>query len=160
MKALFLDRDGIINREIEAYVWKVSDFEFNKGIFGFLRKFRDLGYEVVVITNQGGIDKGLYAREDVEILHKWMTEKLREEGISLKGIYYCPHHDDVQRCLCRKPGGLLIQKALAVHGIDASASLMIGDRERDVEAARAAGVKGILLPSNSDFNTVDPASMI
>ena len=154
MKVIFLDRDGIINRERGDYTWLPSQFEFTTNLFDFLRNKSSEGFSFIVITNQGGINKGLYDKEDVENLHNFMIKKLEEENIQILDIYYCPHHSDFQKCLCRKPGSLLFEKAIAVYSIDQKASFMIGDRQRDIEASEKAGIRGVLLESNPDWRNV------
>ena len=155
MRVLFLDRDGIINKDRGDYTWRVEDFTFTEHFFPFLISMRDLGFKFVVVTNQGGIDKGLYAKSDVEDLHHWMLKEFNKDGLDLLDIFYCPHHSSIQKCLCRKPGSLLFEKAIAIHGIDVANSLMLGDRERDIEAAEAAGVRGILIQSNPDWSKIE-----
>ena len=116
---------------------------------------RDAGFALVVITNQSGIGLGLYGHEEVQALHDVLARELATAGVRLDGIYYCPHHPSGGRCLCRKPGSLLLERAIARHGIDPVRSIMIGDRERDVQAAEAAGVRGVIVESNAALmNTV------
>ena len=110
MKELFLDRDGIINIERGDYTWKKDDFKFTNNLFPFLKKHADEGFAFIVITNQGGINKGLYDHSDVHELHHWMENELKKQGFSILDIFYCPHHSDFQKCLCRKPGSLLFEK--------------------------------------------------
>ena len=151
MKVLFLDRDGVINKERGDYTWLKEQFIFTDNLFEYLRKQRDKGFQFVVITNQGGINKAIYEESDVEELHQWMKELFKKEGIELLDIFYCPHHSNFQKCLCRKPNSQMLEKAIAIHGIDRGNSYMIGDTERDVEAAKGAGVKGILVQANLDW---------
>lgn len=153
-KAIFLDRDGVINRERGMHTWRLEDFEVLPDVAPALRQLQDAGWLLVVITNQSGIGRGLYGHADVERLHGYLHAMLGEQGIYLTDILYCPHHPDAGRCLCRKPGSLLLEKACARHGIDPALSLMIGDRERDVEAARGAGARGVLVPSNGSLTEV------
>ena len=153
-KAVFLDRDGVINRDILDYTWRVRDFVFLDGIFEASRQLQEKGYILIVITNQGGIAKGLYSHEDVNALHELMTRKFSEHGIVLTEIYYCPHHDVAGKCICRKPGSLLVEKAVARFEIDPARSFFIGDRDRDVMAGEGAGVKGILVDVNDDLRKV------
>jgi len=160
MKVIFLDRDGIINLERGEYTWEIKNFEFTRNFFPFLRTLTNEGYKFIVITNQGGINKELYSQDDVQVLHEWMKSEFEKEDIKLLDVFYCPHHSDFQKCLCRKPGSLLIEKALAIHQIDPSKSIMLGDRERDVEAANRAGIKGILIESNPDWNDIDLKTLI
>lgn len=155
MKALFLDRDGIINIERGDYTWLPEHFEFTENLFPFLKKKQDEGFTLIVITNQGGVEKGLYSKDDVNSIHDYMISKLSDQGIHIHDVFYCPHHDIYEKCLCRKPGSLLIEKALAIYGIDPDKSFMLGDRQRDIDAAMGAGVKGQVIPSNSDWNNVE-----
>ena len=148
-KAVFLDRDGVVNRERGDYVWKKDDFVFNADIFEALREFQERGYQLFIITNQSGIAKGRYAHEDVAALHDHMLTGLSLEGITITDIFYCPHHDELGRCLCRKPGSLLIEKALAKYAIDSKRSFLIGDRDRDIQAGERAGVRGVRIESNT-----------
>ncbi len=82
MKVIFLDRDGVINKERGDYTWLREQFVFTDNLFEFLRKQRDKGFQFVVITNQGGINKGLYEKEHIEELHNWMIGRMADEGIS------------------------------------------------------------------------------
>lgn len=150
-KAIFLDRDGVLNRDRGEYTWRVEDFTWLPGVFPGLKKLVASGYDLIIITNQGGIAKGLYSHEDVNRLHDHLVDDLKDAGISVLAIYYCPHHPDHGKCLCRKPGSLMIEKAIARFEIDPSSSFMIGDMERDIEAATSAGVRGIWTPTNSNF---------
>jgi D-glycero-D-manno-heptose 1,7-bisphosphate phosphatase len=148
-KAILLDRDGIINLERGGYTWRMEDFEFVEGLVKALKRFVKHDYKLIVISNQSGIAKGVYTREDVEKLHAHVQRYMRMNGIEIEEIYYCPHHPDTGKCLCRKPDSLLVEKALARYDIDPLLSYFIGDRERDIQAAEKAGVKGILIESNT-----------
>lgn len=150
-KVVFLDRDGVINREMGDYVYQWTDFHFTSGIFPALRLLQAYDYQFIVITNQGGIAKGLYTAQDVDRLHQQMLARLKEEGIRITAVYYCPHHDTISPCLCRKPQGLMLEKAIAKYGIIPSESFMIGDKESDVAAAESVGVKGILIKANENI---------
>lgn len=147
--AVFLDRDGVINRERGEHTWRMEDFEVLPGVPEAIAALQASGRAVVVITNQSGIGLGLYTAADVERLHARLVEVLAAAGTRVDDILYCPHHPTQGRCLCRKPGSLLVERALARHHLDPARSVMIGDRERDVQAAEAAGVRGILVPSNT-----------
>lgn len=151
-KAIFLDRDGVINDGTLYYTYKIEDFYFNPGLFEGLRLLRDAGYMFVVITNQGGVAKGEYTERDVEVLHGYMCDALKEQGIDIAGVYYCPHYPSITGpCECRKPGSLLIEKAIAAFDIDRDQSYLIGDGERDVEAAQRAGIKGVKISKNESI---------
>ena len=153
MKAVFLDRDGVINVE-RGYTHRLEDFVILPDLMEVLQLFQKNGYLLIVISNQSGIAKGLYNQAEVEVLHKYMAEEFGKKGIKLSEIYYCVHHPDVSNCICRKPDSLFVEKALARFNIDASASYFIGDKERDVEAAEKAGVKGILIEANISLKTI------
>lgn len=144
-KAVFLDRDGVINRERGDWVYRINDFEININLIESLQILRDKGYVFIVVTNQSGISKGVYTHSDVNALHRYLGEVLSRSGIRILEIFYCPHHDETGRCLCRKPDSLMIEKALAKYNIDAKQSILIGDKPRDIYAAEKAGVKGLLI---------------
>lgn len=152
MKAIFLDRDGVLNKELGRYVNSAEDFELLP-VAEILKKFQDAGYLLIVITNQGGISKELYDHKILSTIHQKLTDHLNNSGVKLTEIYYCPHHPDFGNCLCRKPDSLLLEKAIARFKIDKENSYFIGDNERDIEAGKKAGVKTILIPSNSDLST-------
>lgn len=153
-RAVFLDRDGVINQERGHYTFGLDEFVLNDGLFDALKAFQDNGFLLIVITNQGGIAKGLYSRTDVEILNKYLVETLVEKGIHLLEIYYCPHHPETGKCLCRKPESLMLEKALARFNIDASKSYFIGDNDRDIIAGRAVNVNTIHIESNSPLTAI------
>jgi D-glycero-D-manno-heptose 1,7-bisphosphate phosphatase len=153
-KAVFLDRDGVINKEIGDYVYRKADFAFNDGIFENLIRFQQQGYLLIVITNQGGIAKGLYTHADVAILHEYMTEMLSSKGITITDIYYSPHHPDFGNSLSRKPESLLLERALARYNINPALSYFIGDNDRDIVAGEKAGVKGIKVSANANLSSI------
>jgi len=153
-KAIFLDRDGVINVERGEYTWLLEDFKLNEGLVEALKIFREKKYDLIVISNQGGIAKGIYKKEETEYLHLHLMRVLNNHGIELAEIYYCPHHPDFGKCICRKPDSLLLEKAIARFNMDASASYFIGDSERDVEAGKKAGVKTIKVEPNSSLMNV------
>ena len=154
-KAIFLDRDGTLNNNREHYyIHKAAEFKLNPGVIETLSELRNRGYLLIVITNQGGISKGEYTMADVEAVHETMRSMLKEHGVVLDEVLYCPHHPDRENCLCRKPLPLMIQKSLARFGIDPAQSWMVGDSERDVQAGRAAGLKTLLVESNGNLREV------
>lgn len=139
-KALFLDRDGVINIE-KNYVHKISDFEFTPGIFSIIKEFQVKGFLIFVITNQAGIARGYYTETDVIILHKWMVGQFRQNGITITDIYFCPHHPDFTgSCGCRKPKPGMLLKAIAEYNIDPARSVLIGDKESDIMAGKNAHI--------------------
>lgn len=140
-KALFLDRDGVINKEIN-YLHKIEDFEFIDGIFELCRFYQEKGYLIIVVTNQSGIARGYYTEEQFDILTTWMIEEFANNQVQLDKVYYCPHHPDINgTCECRKPNVGMFIEAKDEFEIDLENSIMIGDSERDIEAAMKAGVK-------------------
>lgn len=152
MKAIFLDRDGVINSDVgHYYIYKPHDFILNEGIIASLKRFQEAGYLLIIISNQGGIDKGEYSTTDVDLVHEKLRSLLAKENIKLTEIYYCPHHDKVQKCLCRKPLNLNIEKAITRFDIDRTASWMIGDSLRDIEAGKASGLRTVKLESNENL---------
>ncbi len=147
-KALFLDRDGVLNRELGDYTYKPGDFDILPDVIPALKLAKERGYLLIVISNQGGIAKQIFTHNDVRSVHAKLIGALASADIELDEIYYCPHHDVVGKCLCRKPDSLMLEKAIARFGIDASRAIFIGDSQRDVEAASKANVKGALIESN------------
>ncbi|WP_345979967.1 D-glycero-beta-D-manno-heptose 1,7-bisphosphate 7-phosphatase [Sulfurimonas sp. HSL3-2] len=140
-KALFLDRDGVINKEIN-YLHKIEDFEFIEGIFDLCRYFQEKGYLIIVVTNQSGIARGYYSHEQFDILTSWMTAEFAKNNIIVDKVYYCPHHPDISGvCECRKPDIGMFIEAQKEFDIDLKNSIMVGDNERDIEAALKAGVE-------------------
>jgi len=151
-KAIFLDRDGVINRKGSVYyVFRKEEFLINKGVFKALRYFITKGYLLIIITNQGGISKGVFTVAHLEKLHNYLIEKMKTYNIELTDILFCPHHPDVEVCKCRKPGTLLFEQAISKHNIDPEVSYMIGDSDIDIQAAEKMKIKGILIPTNGNL---------
>lgn len=148
-KAVFLDRDGVINNPGENYyVFKKEDFVINTHIFSRLKEYIKQGYLLIIISNQGGISKGLYTKEHVEEINQYMNNSLNENNIKITETYFCPHHNNIENCICRKPDSLLIEKAIARFNIDKSQSFFIGDSQTDAQAAIKADVKPIIIKKN------------
>lgn len=154
-KAIFLDRDGVLIRERGDYTWLLEDLKINPGVVEALQNFSRQGYLLIVISNQAGIDKGLYSKQDADYLHLHISRNLGMNGITIAEYYYCPHHPTVGKCICRKPDSLLLEKAIARFNIDASQSFFIGDAERDIEAGLKAGVTAIKIEPNGDLRIVE-----
>ncbi|HNW57395.1 MAG TPA: HAD family hydrolase [Bacteroidales bacterium] len=139
-KALFLDRDGVINVE-KNWVYRIEDFEFTEGIFDLCKKYSENGYLIIVITNQAGIAKGFYTESDFLKLTEWMNNQFLKKGILITKVYYCPHHPDFTgKCTCRKPEPGMILQATKEFSLDISECVLIGDKESDLEAGRNAGI--------------------
>lgn len=149
-KALFLDRDGVVNIE-KNYLHKIEDFELMDGIVEVCRAYQEKGYMIIIVTNQSGISRGYYTEEDFTRLSQWMVEHFNQLGVTITHIYHCPHHESIDGvCECRKPEPGMFLSAQSEYDLDMEHSLMIGDNERDIEASLKAGVGiNILLTSES-----------
>jgi D-glycero-D-manno-heptose 1,7-bisphosphate phosphatase len=149
-KAIFFDRDGVLNREIGDYVCKIEDFEVLTDSVACIQLAKSHGFKVIIVTNQGGIDKDLYTAAELRSFHQVLIDACTAAGTEIDDIYYCPHHPIKGKCLCRKPEGLMLEKAIAKYRLDPKQCLMIGDTERDIKAAESAGVKGLLIQPNTE----------
>lgn len=155
-KAIFLDRDGTINVE-KNYLYKIEEFEFLPGVIEGLRRFKEAGYLLVVLTNQSGIGRGYYTKEEYQCLEDWMLNQLRQAGAEIDGIYHCPHLPDAQvedyrkDCVCRKPKLGMFRKAILEHDILETESIAIGDKKRDLAICREKKVQGFLVYADSDY---------
>jgi len=144
-KAIFLDRDGVINKEV-SHLSDPKDFEFIKGSIEALKLFKQKGFLLIIITNQAGIARGLFTEETLSKIHYKMIKILKENNIQLDDIYYCPHHPEFTGpCDCRKPNPGMILKAQLKHNIDLSDSYMVGDTLNDIETGKAVKCKTILV---------------
>jgi D-glycero-D-manno-heptose 1,7-bisphosphate phosphatase len=143
--AAFLDRDGVINYDA-GYVHDWSAFRFLPGAVDALLELQKLGYLLIVVTNQSGIARGLYSEEAYDELTHQMREALKDQGVSLSAVYYCPHHPNGKTvpfnrdCDCRKPRTGMIEQALRDFDINLQASILVGDKPSDIEAGAAAGI--------------------
>lgn len=149
--ALFLDRDGVINID-KGYVSRIEDFEWIDGAADAIAAFNARGWWVFVVTNQSGVAYGYYGEAEMAKLHDWMTAELAKRGARIDRIYHCPYHIDgkVERyrrdSFDRKPKPGMLMQAMTDYPVIRERSLLIGDKESDLEAARAAGVAGFLFP--------------
>ena len=143
IKTIFLDRDGVINKEVN-YLYKIEDFEFIEGIFNACLHYQNLGYKIIIITNQSGISRGYYDESDFEKITKWMLSQFEKNNINILDVFHCPHGPD-SICECRKPKPGMLLKAKTKHNIDMKKSWMIGDKENDIKAANNAGIINTIL---------------
>jgi len=143
IKTIFLDRDGVINKEV-GYLHKIKDFKFIDGVFDACLYFRSLGYQLIIVTNQSGIDRGYYNEDDFHVVNNWMLEKFSKKDINILDVFFCPHGPESD-CNCRKPKPGMFNQANNKYGIDMKNSWMIGDKEADVQAAKTAGIQNTIL---------------
>jgi D-glycero-D-manno-heptose 1,7-bisphosphate phosphatase len=149
-RALFLDRDGVINRDL-GYVYRKEQIEFVEGIFDLTRAARGEGYLVIVVTNQSGIGRGIYGEEDFQTLMEWMRGEFEARGARLDAVYHCPFHPEYglgaykKESPCRKPAPGMILRAAREHDLDLASSLLVGDSITDMQAGEAAGVGRLFL---------------
>ena len=143
IKTIFLDRDGVINEEIN-YLYKIDSFEFIDGIFDACLYFQKLGYKIIIISNQSGISRGYYTERDYQILTQWMLSKFEDKRIRILDVFYCPHGPE-STCKCRKPKPGMFIEAKNKYDTDMKNSWMIGDNEIDIQAANAAGINNTIL---------------
>ena len=142
-KAIFLDRDGTINVDY-GYVYKVRDFKFIDGAIEGLKILNDLGYVLIVVTNQSGIGRGFFSENDFNRINDYMLEQLKNNGVYIKNVYYCPHVDK-DNCNCRKPRLGMFYDAIKDFNIDIDSSFAIGDKARDLSICNKENIKGILI---------------
>lgn len=159
-KAVFFDRDGTLNVEVD-YLYKIEDFQWTPDAVEAIKYCHARGYLVVVATNQSGIARGYYSEADMHRLHGWMNEQLAEVGTKIDAFYYCPHHPKgtvtkyAIECNCRKPKpGMLVRACQELH-ISQTDSYMVGDKMRDVESGEAAGMQGILYEGGSLLECIE-----
>ncbi|WP_392567117.1 D-glycero-beta-D-manno-heptose 1,7-bisphosphate 7-phosphatase [Utexia brackfieldae] len=154
--AIFLDRDGTINIDYN-YVHTIDKFHFIEGVIEACAKLKEMGFLLVITTNQSGIARGIFSEAQFEQLTEWMDWSLADRGVELDGIYYCPHAPEGGDCDCRKPGPGMLLTAAKDLNIDLANSYMVGDRISDLLAGKAAGVKRTVLVRTGDEVTLEAA---
>jgi len=137
-KALFLDRDGVINVD-HGYVYEIEKFEFNEGIFDLLRGFLQKGYLLFIVTNQSGIGRGYYREEDFQKLTVWMLGEFKKEQIDIVCVEHCNHAPEAN-CGCRKPQTGMVDRIRSNYAIDLENSWLIGDKQSDIDLAHNAKI--------------------
>ena len=153
-KVVFLDRDGVINKEVGDYVSNLDSFILHPGLESALSYWAQKGYSFAVITNQGGISKQRYTKEHVFKINAFLYQWFKERNLDLLTISFCPHHNSIESCICRKPNSLMLEKIIAKHSVLLNDSFLIGDSIRDIEAAEKVGLRGIKIVANSNLNTL------
>ena len=153
-KALFLDRDGVINVD-KNYVYKICDIEFIDGIFNLIQCANKLGYLVIVITNQSGIGRGFFSEEDLEKTNNWIINECKKKEALINAIYFCPTHpikglgEYKKNDNRRKPNPGMFLEAAKDHNVDLSNSIALGDKVTDMDAAYSSGIKHLFFLSNT-----------
>ena len=161
-KAIFLDRDGTINVE-KDYIYKSEDLVFEEGTIEALKTFKNLGYILIVVSNQSGIARGYFTEEDLNIFNNNMNELLKKNGVEITEFYCCPHHPDgigeyKKVCECRKPNNKMIEDAIKKYNIDREKSYMIGDKTSDIGAGIKSNLKTVLVKTGyglKDMEKID-----
>ena len=147
--ALFLDRDGVINVD-RNYIYRVEDFEWIEGAADVIKRFNEKGWWVFVVTNQSGFARGYYTEEQMQTLHDWLQAELAKRDAKIDQIYHCPFHEDgtipryTKDSYDRKPKPGMLIRAMTDFPVIKERSFLIGDKQADLEAAKAAGVRGFL----------------
>ena len=158
--AIFFDRDGVLNAEV-GYLWQIEKFTWIDGARDAIKFCNERGLLTVVVTNQGGIARGLYTHAEVDALHDFMQKSLSEIGAHIDAFYFCPHHPEgvVPEfsivCDCRKPKAGLILRACEELQINPARAILIGDAQRDIDSAHAANLRdGIFFTGGNLFDVV------
>ena len=137
-KAVFFDRDGVINIDT-GYVGRIEDFTFVEGVVPAMQHAQQQGYLLIIVTNQSGIGRGYYTEDDFQRLTAWMKSEFARQGVNIDAVFHCPHTDQ-DNCGCRKPKAGMLLQAIEEFDVNRAKSWMIGDSERDIEAAVTAGI--------------------
>lgn len=142
-RAVFLDRDGTLNED-RGYISRTEDFVFLRGAKQAVKKLKENGFLVFIVSNQSGVGRGYFSSEAVEKIHKKLRFELLKEGAAVDAIYYCPHRP-TSRCNCRKPSPTMVEAAASRFGVDLERSYFVGDKMSDVETGVACGCKTVLI---------------
>lgn len=158
-QAVFLDRDGTLNVEKE-YLSRVEGFAFFPGVPEAIKRLKEAGFLVIVVTNQSGVARGYFTLEDVDRIHRHMQHLLAQQGTAIDAFYICPHHPDGHgpyrtHCLCRKGEPGMLYKAAEDFAIDLSRSFMVGDKAADLEAGNKAGCRSLLVLTGYGVKTAE-----
>ena len=151
-KAIFLDRDGVlVDNSQHYYIWKTNQLTLVDSTIENLKILSEKGFQLFIVSNQSGISRGLYSKDDVLNLHAELIQTFRNNNIEIVEIAFCPHHPEVEKCLCRKPDSLMLEKLIAKYKICKSDSYLIGDSQSDMDAAEKTGIRGIQVIANQNM---------
>jgi len=149
-KAVFLDRDGVINKKRTDYVKSISEFVMLKDAPIAIKLLNNNDFLVIIVTNQSVVNRGYISREELENIHEFLSKQLQKQSSHIDAIYYCPHRPD-ENCDCRKPKTKLISKAIKDFSIDKNSSWLIGDNETDIQAAKSIGIKSVKMQTDASL---------
>ena len=147
---LFLDRDGVINKKRTDYVKTINELKFIPNIFNALKKFNDIGFIIIVITNQSVVNRKIISEIQLKKIHNHMLKTMEKNSCKIAKIYYCPHHPE-EKCDCRKPNSGMIKQAMNDFEIKTQNAILIGDSETDIEAATKMKIKSIKIQTNGQL---------
>lgn len=157
---LFLDRDGVINEKRLDYVKNINELKFLPNIFNALKRFNDMGFMIIIITNQSIINRKIISENELKKIHDHMLKTMEKHSCKITKIYYCPHHPD-EKCKCRKPNTGMIEQAIKDFKIKIPNAILIGDSESDIEAATRKKIKSIKIQTNGQlFDLIDDVKNI
>jgi len=157
-RGVFLDRDGTVIAE-KHYLGDPAGVSILPGATAGLRRLRDLGYRLVILTNQSGVGRGYFRQEDVDAVHARLGALLADEGVRLDGIYFCPHRPE-DHCACRKPNPGLVHSACRDLDLDCNSSIMIGDKASDIELGRRCGMRTVLVATGHEATETCRADVV
>jgi len=150
-KAVFFDRDGVINKERKDYVKTVHELEIFPNVAKSIKLLKNQGFSIVVVSNQSAINRGYTNHDNVKAIHNKLQEYLLQNETSIDAFYYCPHRPD-ENCECRKPKPGLLLKAIQELKIDPSQSWIIGNNESDITAGKNVGCRTIKIDSSANLD--------
>lgn len=149
-KIIFLDRDGVINKRRDDYVKTIDEFVLLPNVAESIKKLNQMGFLIIILTNQSAINRGIITEEQLNQIHTYMIQELKKSSCIITKIYFCPHRPD-ENCDCRKPKPGLIKKAIKEFDADIDNSWLIGDSDTDLESANSIGVRAIKIDKNMDI---------
>ncbi len=153
-RVVFLDRDGVINKDLPDYIKSWEEFEFLPGSIEAIRLLNSKGFATIIITNQSAINRNMISKQGLEHIHALMKKAIKSGGGEIKDIFFCPHTPE-EGCDCRKPEPGLIYQAQKKYQIDLPASIMVGDNAKDIECARRAGCGLSVLVKSENFSNAE-----